>query len=106
VITLRRIGKPDHRRSDSSLLGVEKTTRLVTTGIYGYIRHPLYGSLLYGTWGVFFKRPDIISLSLTIMAVILLIITARIEETENIRYFGEAYLEYRKKTKMFVPYIL
>jgi protein-S-isoprenylcysteine O-methyltransferase Ste14 len=31
---------------------------------------------------------------------------AKVEETENNRYFGVAYQAYRKRTKMFIPYLL
>jgi len=37
---------------------------------------------------------------------LLLKLTARAEERENIRYFGAAYQAYRQHTKMFVPFIL
>ena len=56
---LRLHGTPSAARpSDAPLFDFEKTTRLVTTGVYRYIRHPLYGSLLWLTWGVFWKRPS------------------------------------------------
>jgi protein-S-isoprenylcysteine O-methyltransferase Ste14 len=51
-------GTDPDQASDVPKIGIEKTTSLVTTGIYGYIRHPLYSSLLFLTWGVFFKRPS------------------------------------------------
>ena len=54
ALLLHNIGKPDSKREDPSLVGIEKTTELVTVGIYRYIRHPLYSSLLFGVWGVFF----------------------------------------------------
>jgi protein-S-isoprenylcysteine O-methyltransferase Ste14 len=44
---LRRHGRPSEaRQGDPALIGFEKTTALVTGGIYRYIRHPLYSSLL------------------------------------------------------------
>jgi protein-S-isoprenylcysteine O-methyltransferase Ste14 len=42
----------EHREDDAHLLVFEKTTALVTTGIYKYIRHPLYCSLFVLTWGI------------------------------------------------------
>jgi protein-S-isoprenylcysteine O-methyltransferase Ste14 len=38
-------------------------------------------------------------------ATIFLILTAKIEEVENIAYFGEEYRAYMQKTRMFIPYI-
>ena len=105
VHLLRMVGKPDGERDDASLLGVEKTTELVTVGAYGYIRHPLYSSLLFLAWGAFFKHPAWIGLSLASLATLLLSVTAKIEEAENMRYFGEAYEIYMRQTKMFVPFL-
>ncbi len=102
---LRMIGKPDDRRNDTSLLGMEKTTTLVTVGAYRYIRHPLYSSLLFLAWGVFLKSPSWPGGSLAIAATAFLTATAKVEETENTRYFGSAYREYMKQTKMFIPFL-
>lgn len=100
-------GKPsDSRVGDASLLAFEKTTVLVTTGVYHYIRHPLYASLWYLTWGVFFKDPSPLGLTLVTVACAGLIATAKADESECIRYFGVQYRDYMKRSKRFVPYVL
>jgi protein-S-isoprenylcysteine O-methyltransferase Ste14 len=97
-------GKPSEKReAEPQLLGFEKTTALVTTGIYHYIRHPLYSSLLFLAWGIFFKIPSFAGGLLALAATLFLIATARADEAECIRFFGPAYEVYRKQTKMFVP---
>jgi protein-S-isoprenylcysteine O-methyltransferase Ste14 len=104
VHSLRTRGKPVAKREgDDSLLGFEKTTSLVTTGIYKYIRHPLYSSLLFLTWGIFFKLPSLIGFALTAVTTAFLFATARADETECVRFFGIEYTEYMKSTKMFIP---
>ena len=105
TLLLKRLGKPDARRSDDRLFGLEKTTELVTSGIYGLIRHPMYGSLLLVAWGVFFKKPGWLGGLLALAATVFLTLTARIEEGENLRYFGPAYRDYMSRTKMFLPYV-
>ena len=105
VHLLRQIGEPDKQRDDASLVGFEKTTTLVTVGAYLYIRHPLYSSLLFLAWGVFFKVPAWIGVLLASAATLFLVATARVEESENLRFFGPAYKAYRKQTKMFIPYL-
>jgi protein-S-isoprenylcysteine O-methyltransferase Ste14 len=102
---LRKIGRPDDGRDGASLIGVEKTTVLVTGGAYRYIRHPLYSSLLFLAWGIFFKSPTWIGAVLTVAAAAFLTATARIEESENLKYFGKTYGDYMKRTKMFVPFV-
>jgi protein-S-isoprenylcysteine O-methyltransferase Ste14 len=98
-------GKIDQNREDESLVGIEKTSQLVTTGIYHYIRHPFYSSLLFLGWGIFLKNLTWLGLLLAFMNTILLCITARREETENIDFFGESYQFFMQETKMFIPFL-
>ncbi len=104
VQSLRMVGKPDSKRNDASLIGIEKTTELLTVGAYRYIRHPLYSSLLFLAWGVFFKHISLVNVSLTGVTTFFLTMTAKREEVENIRFFGAAYQRYMKHTKMFIPF--
>jgi protein-S-isoprenylcysteine O-methyltransferase Ste14 len=103
---LRRKGKASEEHRDEPLLAFEKTTVLVTDGVYHYVRHPLYSSLLFLNWGIFFKDPSLPGTVLALAATGFLVLTARAEEREDIRYFGDAYREYMGRTKMFVPYFL
>lgn len=93
-------------RGDEPLLGIERTTRLVTTGPFRYIRHPLYCSLLLLTWGVFLKRPTWLSGALALAATGFLLATAKAEERENLSYFGSAYRAYMRATTMFIPFLV
>ncbi|MFQ6613305.1 MAG: methyltransferase family protein [Fidelibacterota bacterium] len=102
---LRKVGKHDRNRSDPTLKTFEKTAELVTEGAYRYIRHPLYGSLLYLTWGVFFKHPSSVGAVMAVSATLFLTLTAKTEERENLRFFGTAYREYMQNTKLFIPFI-
>jgi protein-S-isoprenylcysteine O-methyltransferase Ste14 len=105
VSLLRRMGKPDRQRIDPHLVGLERTTALVTVGAYRTIRHPLYSSLLFLAWGVFFKAPGWLGGLLAVASTLLLVATARVEEVEDLRFFGPAYKEYRQRTKMFIPFL-
>lgn len=96
---LHKIGKPKD-------INFENTTKLVVQGIYKYIRHPLYCSLLLLGLGIFFKKPSIIGVGFALINIIALIITAKVEEKEMIAKFGSEYAEYMKKTKMFVPFVI
>jgi len=106
VRLLKQRGAPDPGRDDDvPLVSFEKTTTLVTTGAYGYIRHPLYSSLLFLAWGIFFKAPSWLGGLLAVTATLSLVATARVEEAENLHFFGEAYQDYMKHTKMFIPFL-
>ena len=84
---------------------IDQTTVLVTVGAYRYVRHPLYASLLLLAWGAFLKQPSLPGTVLAAAATASLIATARAEEVELSQKFGSAYAEYRKSTKMFIPYV-
>ncbi len=103
---LRTRGKPTvQREGDASLLAFEKTTQLVTSGIYRYIRHPLYSSLLLLAWGIFFKLPSLLGGILVVTATVFLVFTAKADEAECVQFFGAQYQEYMKRTKMFLPFL-
>ena len=105
ALVLYQSGRPDSSRSDSTLIGIEKTTVLVTTGVYRYIRHPIYSSAVVGVWGVVLKHVSVASISLALISIAFLTATAKLEETENIQYFGEEYRNYMNRTKMFIPFL-
>jgi protein-S-isoprenylcysteine O-methyltransferase Ste14 len=94
---LHRAGKPTD--------ALEKTTQLVRIGIYSFIRHPLYASLLYLGWGIFFKSPSLLDGCLAVVATAFLYATARADEAECLVKFGEEYAGYMIKTKMFIPFL-
>lgn len=98
-------GKMDSLREDKTLYHFEKTTQLVETGIYKYIRHPLYGSLIFLAWGIFFKNMNFVLFMFSFHATIFFFFTIRKEEKENIAYFGDSYKSYIKRSKMIIPFI-
>lgn len=103
---LVRVGQPARTGGREEELSIEATTILVTVGAYRYIRHPLYASLLCGGWGAFFKHVTVVSFLLAVAVSACLTATAKVEELENLRKFGDSYAAYMKKTKMFVPFVV
>ncbi len=104
--SLRQLGQQNDERNDEPLLVFEKTTALVTSGIFRYIRHPMYSSLIFLDWGLFFKKISWLTGDIALIACVLLVLTALAEEKENIRYFGVQYQDYMKRTRRFVPFLL
>jgi protein-S-isoprenylcysteine O-methyltransferase Ste14 len=97
-LLLKSMGKPS--------ANFENTSLLVKSGIYGYIRHPLYLSIFLLGTGIMIKDSEPVQLALGIINLIAVWITARIEEDEMIEKFGNDYREYMKETKMFIPFLL
>jgi len=95
--TMRRKGKPDK--------GWEHTTALVETGIFGLVRHPIYLSSLFAIVGVCLHKISLVSIVMTPIGGVLFFLAAWYEDAYNEEKFGAVYSEYRKKTKLFVPFI-
>ncbi|HOT98006.1 MAG TPA: isoprenylcysteine carboxylmethyltransferase family protein [bacterium] len=103
---LIRRGKPGKGREDEThLFEFERTSQLVESGIYRYIRHPLYSSLFWLSWGIFFKQPGWIGFFLSLAASFFLYFTAKADEAECIQFFGAEYTEYMKRSKRFLPFV-
>lgn len=103
---LRELGGRGERQEGNANFAFENTARLVEHGLYKYIRHPMYASLLFLAWGGFLKRITWLSSVLIMVVTMALIATALVEERENRRFFGQQYDAYRRRTKMFIPWLL
>lgn len=105
VYLLKLVGKPNQDRTDDKLIAFEKTSALVTVGAYKYIRHPLYSSLLFLAWGIFFKHFSWPELALALFSTLFLFLTAKCDEEECLEHFGAAYRTYMRGTKRFIPFL-
>ena len=105
LLLIKQIGKPSAARDEKNLFGFEKTTELIDTGVFRHTRHPLYTSLIFVTWAIFLKNPEIILGLIALASSVFLYFTSRFDEKECINYFGDKYLAYMKRTKMFIPFI-
>jgi protein-S-isoprenylcysteine O-methyltransferase Ste14 len=106
IIFMVKIGKPSKERNDKKLFQFEQTTELVDQGIFKYIRHPLYSSMIFLTWGIYLKNPTMELLIVSMVSTIFLCLTAIFDEKECIHVFGDKYIEYMKKSKRFIPFII
>jgi len=80
--------------------------QLITEGIFRYIRHPHYTSLLIIGFGLAFFFNSISALLIAIIAVPIMIISIIDEEKLLIKQYGKEYIEFMKKTPWkIVPYI-
>jgi len=107
VRKLKKIGKPSsNARTDTALFDFEKTTILINSGAFRYIRHPMYATLLFLAWAAYLKQFSWIGTILVLATSILLFLTAKREEKECLQHFGAAYKSYMQKTKRFIPFVL
>lgn len=102
---LVRRGRAADERGDPSLYEFEKTTQLVTSGIYRYIRHPMYASLLALAWAAFLQDPNLVGGLIAAFATLSLMLTALADEKECLAYFGAEYEDYMRRTRRFIPWL-
>ncbi len=96
--TLIKLGRPRGH--------IDRTTVFVVRGVYRFIRHPLYASLILLAWGVQLKETSPSATVLALAATVLIFVMAKVEEGENRRKFGAAYARYVRRSRMFVPFIV
>ncbi len=80
--------------------------RLVTAGIYKYIRHPQYTGFFLITLGMMMAWATIPLIVLYVCLLALYYYLAKKEEKDVEAEFGQEYVDYKKNTKMFIPYVV
>jgi protein-S-isoprenylcysteine O-methyltransferase Ste14 len=90
-------------RRFSGLVAIQPGHTLVTSGVYGLIRHPSYLGLLVSTlgWGLAFR-----SLAGVVLTVLIMMpLAARIRAEERLLHsqFGAEYEAYRSRTSRLIP---
>jgi len=89
--------------AETPVQGTRPTRALVTTGIHGWSRNPIYLGmfLLYGGIGVAAHSPWILILTLPLAITIRYGVVSR-EETYLERRFGDAYRDYKARVRRWV----
>ena len=92
-------------RRFSGLVAIQPEHRLVSSGLYGVIRHPSYLGLFLLSlgWGLAFRSGVGVILAVLTLPVLL----ARIEAEERLlsETFGAEYDAYRARTWRLIPYV-
>jgi protein-S-isoprenylcysteine O-methyltransferase Ste14 len=81
-----------------------KKLELITEGPYSMVRHPLYVFSLIGAIGIGLASENILVLAaLVIFYLSYYPLTILVEEKKLVDKFGQAYLDYIKRTPRFLP---
>jgi protein-S-isoprenylcysteine O-methyltransferase Ste14 len=102
----------------SEFIGIEQLTetpmettidkdphQLVKTGMYRYVRHPLYFGLIIILLGAVVYFQNYSTLIFVVTTFIYLPIGVSLEEKKLVVEFGQQYLQYKKEVKMLVPFL-
>jgi len=78
---------------------------LVTKGMYGYVRHPLYFASILLIGGLFLLFPSQTMLMVMLISYAYIIIGSKLEERKLRKHFGQAYVDYAIQVKALIPYV-
>jgi protein-S-isoprenylcysteine O-methyltransferase Ste14 len=81
----------------------DQKTELVTTGLYGYIRHPIYALSILLMLCSAAVVPTIPMAGVAVVHILLMFTKARNEERFLLGAQGDAYARYCRRTGRFVP---
>jgi len=76
--------------------------KLVTNGLYRFVRHPLYTAGLLFIWLIPVMTWNLLALNIGL--TIYIVVGAHFEERKLHREYGQAYQIYKLKTPMLVPF--
>lgn len=83
-----------------------KENRLITTGIYGHVRHPIYSACLMLCLGLILISHNLILLILPIIYwIYLTVLMKNTEEQWLLKKYGKEYEEYSKRVNRCIPFI-
>ncbi|MHA8051843.1 methyltransferase family protein [Aquirufa sp. ROCK-SH2] len=91
----------------SEFLGfkAESKAQLVQTGMYQYVRHPLYFATIILILGLFLILPTQKMLLVLVISYVYILVGYRLEEQKLILLFGPEYINYQKRVKALLPFL-
>ena len=84
---------------------MKEGAKLVTSGIYAFIRHPMYLSVILMSLAFVLSSVTLLQNFLFFALVFVLFLKAKREESLWLKE-DEAYAKYRAGTKLFLPFLL
>jgi protein-S-isoprenylcysteine O-methyltransferase len=82
-----------------------KEHKLITSGPYSVVRHPMYFANILMYIGCLIIIRSYILFGLFLILIAILSYRIKIEEKELFNKFGKEYEEYKKKVALIIPYI-
>lgn len=85
------------------LIHEAKGQRLVTEGVYAYIRHPQYNGIFLVTIGFLIQWPSLTTLIMWPILIFAYYRLAMRDERDMEQQFGQNFIEYRRRVPAFIP---
>ncbi|HEY6020268.1 MAG TPA: isoprenylcysteine carboxylmethyltransferase family protein [Candidatus Paceibacterota bacterium] len=90
----------------SKKLELRDDHRLIDTGPYRFIRHPMYATLFLCATGVCLISANLFIAAATVPVAVVMLMRMRKEEAMLVSRFGEKYITYRQYTGALFPKLL
>ncbi len=87
-------------RSVAAPVNLFGTHRLVVSGVYAWMRHPMMAA---GFWYLLTSGPSLNNISYTVMYAAYMLIGGWYEDLRLARVFGDEYLRYQRRVGAFFP---
>ncbi|MBW2434479.1 MAG: isoprenylcysteine carboxylmethyltransferase family protein [Deltaproteobacteria bacterium] len=86
-----------------AVIGEQRPARILSTGAFGYVRHPLYLGSILVYLGLTVSTASLFCLALLVVIVLFYNSIADYEEKLMEAKFGQAYIAYREQTGRWIP---
>ena len=85
-------------------IGIDRETKteLVTTGLFGLSRNPIFFGMILSLLGLFLTTPNALTGLFLILGYVLIQIQIRLEEAFLTQEHGQNYISYRQKVRRFI----
>jgi len=92
-------------RNWSGTVTVKQDHKLIRTGPYAVVRHPIYAGLGLAILGTAIAIGEVRGLAATVAALIGMALKSRLEEEFMTEQFGAEYVQYKKDVKAMIPFV-
>lgn len=87
------------------LYKIRPNHKLINTGVYKYIRHPIYLAIILEVVGYEIIANSWLFIFFLVASATILCLHTKNEEDLLLKHFGDDYINYKKQTKKFIPFI-
>lgn len=83
-------------------IDMQQATPLVTTGLFGCSRNPIFLAMRVGLWSLVLIRPNVVTVALWLIGDVLMQFQVRLEEAYLGRRHGSIYAMYRARVRRWI----
>jgi len=89
----------------SNAVALKKDHELITTGLYQYVRHPIYTGMLLMFLGTALSLGTLGAFIGFLIILVGVLFKLKEEEALMTEHFAEEYIPYKKRTKTLIPFL-